>query len=70
MCYLPIHAAMVCYLFDCLGGLPQTETEIYDQFTRHILLRSISRHSDDLMCLDSIESLPEQEKEVCSKINI
>ncbi len=54
----------------CLDvDLPQTETEIYEQFTRHTLLRSISRHSDDLMCLDSIESLPEQEKEVFSKIS-
>ncbi len=52
MCYLTIHAAMVCYLFYCLDvNLPQTETDIYDQFTRHTLLRSISRHSDDLMCL-------------------
>ncbi len=70
MCYLPIHAAMVCYLFDYLDvDLPQTETEIYDQFTRHTLLRSISRHSGNLLCLDSIESLPEQEKEVFNKIN-
>ncbi len=70
MCYLPIHTAMVCYLFDRLDvDLPQTETEIYEQFTRHTILRSISRHSDNLMRLDSIESLPEQEKEVWSKIS-
>ena len=33
MCYLPIHAAMVCYLFDIMGGtLPRTENEVSDFF--------------------------------------
>ena len=46
MCYLPIHVAMVCYLFDNLDvDLPQIETEIYETFTLHTLLRSISRHT-------------------------
>ena len=69
MCYLPIHVAMVCYLFDYLDvNLPQTETEIYAEFTKHTLFRSISRQTDDLVCLDSIESLPAPEREVCNMI--
>ena len=35
MCYLPIHAAMVCYLFNIMGGtLPRTETAMYTEFTK------------------------------------
>ncbi len=42
MCYLPIHAAMVCFLFNRYGvDLPKTETEIYQQFTRQPLFRAI-----------------------------
>ena len=44
MCYLPIQAAMVCFLFDELGGsLPRTETEIYKEFTKHAVLRTMYR---------------------------
>ena len=44
MCYLPIHAAMVCYLFDILGStLPRTETEMYKEFTTQTLLRTLRR---------------------------
>ena len=33
MCYLPLHMAMVSYLYDIEGAsLPQTETEIYNHF--------------------------------------
>ena len=40
MCYLPIHSAMVCFLFDEMGcTLPQTETEMYKNFTNFTLLR-------------------------------
>ena len=39
MCYLPIHAAMVCYLFDIMGStLPRTETEMYKEFTNLTLI--------------------------------
>ena len=42
MCYLPIHAAMVCFLLDCLDvDLPKTETEIYQQFTIQTSLVSL-----------------------------
>ncbi len=34
MCYLPVHAAMICFLSSKLeANIPQTETQIYEQFT-------------------------------------
>ena len=40
MCYLPVHAAMICFLFSQLeGNTPHTETQIYEQFTISTLLR-------------------------------
>ena len=40
MCYLPVHAAMICFLFVQLEGkIPSTETQIYEQFTISTLLR-------------------------------
>ena len=40
MCYLPVHAAMICFLFSQLeGNIPHTETQIYELFTISTLLR-------------------------------
>ena len=48
MCYLPLHSAMVTYLYDMEGAnLPQTETEIYKHFTLWTLIRSLRKRSDD-----------------------
>lgn len=45
MCYLPMHAAMVCFLFDNLeADLPQTETEMYKEFTKYTILRNLYRN--------------------------
>ena len=47
MCYLPLHVAMISYLYGLEGdSLPQTETEIYRHFTLSTLLRSIRRRTD------------------------
>ena len=47
MCYLPLHMAMVTYLYEGEGAsLPQTETEIYEHFTLSTLLRSIRKRDD------------------------
>ena len=44
MCYLPVHAAMICFLFSQLeGNIPHTETQIYEQFTISTLLRQKTR---------------------------
>ena len=47
MCYLPVHAAMICFLFSQLeGNIPQTETQIYEQFTISTLLRQKTRKEE------------------------
>ena len=71
MCYLPIHAAMVCYLFNIMGGtLPRTETEMYTDFTTLTLIRTIRRNEDDEMVgtIMSAEDLPEDEKKLFFRI--
>ena len=48
MCYLPLHTAMVAYLYDVEGAaLPQTETEIYRHFTLWTLIRSFQKRNGD-----------------------
>jgi ATP-dependent RNA helicase DHX33 len=47
MCYLPLHMAMVTFLYEVEGAsLPQTETEIYRHFTLSTLLRSIHKRNE------------------------
>ena len=49
MCYLPLHMAMVTYLYEIEGAsLPQTETEIYNHFTLSTLLRSIRKRGEEM----------------------
>ena len=56
MCYLPLHMAMVTYLYEVEGAsLPQTETEIYRHFTLSTLLRSIRKRNDTEMEIDDEE---------------
>ena len=56
MCYLPLHMAMVTYLYKVEGAsLPQTETEIYRHFTLSTLLRSIRKRNDTEMETDDEE---------------
>ena len=56
MCYLPVHAAMICYMYSFLeDSIPQTETEIYMNFTQLTLQRKMNR--DDENCCIYIESL-------------
>ena len=49
MCYLPIHAAIVTFLFGVLGSkLPETETEIYNEFTLQTLIRTLRKSEGEL----------------------
>ena len=43
MCYLPVHAAMVGFLFEVTGEVPQTETEIYKHFNNFTLKRNLTK---------------------------
>ena len=67
MCYLPVHAAMVCFLHQYSEYVPHTETKIYEEFTRLILLRCLSR-SDENAQLPSLSSLCGQQAEWFKKI--
>lgn len=65
MCYLPIHVAMVCFLYDNLeSDLPQTETEIYKEFTKHTILRILYRtESGSQIFIESVDDLSISQKE-------
>ena len=68
MCYLPIHAAMVCFLYQHeKGNIPSTETEMYENFTRFIVLRKL-KLSNKKARLYSLEDLPGEVKEYFRKI--
>ena len=63
MCYLPVHAAMICFLFSQHGGnIPQTETKIYEQFIISTLLRHKTRSKDE-QALRSLSDLCGEEKD-------
>ena len=67
MCYLPVHAAMVCFLHHYSETIPNTETKIYEEFIRLILLRSFSR-TDRYAQLPSLGSLCGQQAEWFKKL--
>ena len=70
MCYLPIHTAMVCFLFNHLDtDLPQTETETYKQFAKFTILRVLYRHDEESQVyMNSIDDLPQSKKDTYKKI--
>ena len=46
-CYIPLHLAMLVYLKDSIPNttsLPETETEIYEQFIIHTLIRDFCKN--------------------------
>ena len=46
MCYLPVHAAMICSIFEYDNDhISYTQTKIYEQFTRMIIQRHLLRHN-------------------------
>ena len=72
MCYLPIHTAMVCYLYDVMGSsLPRTETGMYEKFTNHTLLRTLYREeqeSDKVFYLKSVDDLSDHDNMLFAQI--
>ena len=69
MCYLPVHAAMICFLYSKLGeNIPQTETKIYESFTRFTLLRKLNRENSQLKKINSLQSLTGDVKEYFNNI--
>lgn len=70
MCYLPIHAAMVCFLFDNIEEeLPQTETEIYKEFTKYTILRILYRYENNTeMYIQTMRDLASPQFDLYMKI--
>lgn len=72
MCYLPIHCSMVCFLYGVISKVedfPQTETEIYKDFTKFTILRTLYRSDNESeVCMTEIEDLPVSKKDHYKKI--
>ena len=72
MCYLPIHTAMVCFLYDKMGSsLPRTETRMYENFTNHTILRALYREeqeSDKVFYLKSVDDLCDHDNMLFAQI--
>ena len=41
MCYLPVHTAMICYIYEKNKEIPNTETKIYEYFTLLTIKRKL-----------------------------
>ena len=65
MCYLPIHAAMICFLFQFVENVSATQTEVYKDFTVSIIHRHLARYKN-CKALTSLKDLDE-EYEKCFK---
>ena len=46
MCYLPIHAAMICFLFKFSVNISSTQPKVYEEFARLIIQRHLARHEE------------------------
>ena len=68
MCYLPLHCAMLVFLYDGTAVLPKTETEFYKHFTISTLLRSFRKVSGSFTCLTSFSQLPSKDKILFDKV--
>ena len=70
MCYLPLHCAMLVFLYDGTAILPQTETEFYKHFTISMLLRSQYKREGGpgTTCLTSFDQLPPKDKIIFDKV--
>ena len=68
MCYLPVHAAIICFLFCQLrNDIPYTETRIYEQFTIATLLRH-ERRDHEYVQLKSLKDLCRNDSEQFYKL--
>ena len=56
MCYLPIHAAMICFLFQFAENITSTQTELYEAFIRSSIHSHLADH-EGCMPLNSLKDL-------------
>ena len=62
MCYLPIHAAMICFLFRSVENISATQTEVYETFTVSIIHRHLAARYENCKALDSLNDLDVDKK--------
>ena len=69
MCYLPINACIICFLYSQNLGdnMPKTETELYDSLVTAIILRKLRLNNPSAQ-LHSLEDLRGDDKECYSRI--
>ena len=66
MCYLPVHAAMICFLYVKKGDkIPQTESKIYEAFTLFSIVRKREQGQRTSM---SLKALTSSEREYFSNV--
>ena len=69
LCYLPVHAAIICFLFCQLrSDISYTETRIYEQFTIATLLRHERRRDHENVQLKSLKDLCGNDREQFNKL--
>ena len=57
MCYLPVHVAMICFLFKSKSErIPITRTKMYEEFTCSTILRHLTRYNLEAR-LESLQGL-------------
>ena len=62
MCFLPVHAAMISFLYQSKGGnIPATQTKIYEEFTRSMILRHLRRQDKGIQ-ISSLKELTGEAK--------
>ena len=58
MCFLPVHAAMISFLYKIKGGnIPVTQTKIYEEFIRSMILRHLRRQDVVGIKISSLKEL-------------
>lgn len=69
MAYLPLHCAMLAFLYEEDTLLPETETEFYKFFTISTLLRDMRKRQGGVeISLKSFDCLPMSDKAIFDKI--
>ena len=68
MAYLPLHCAMLTFLYEEDTVLPETETEFYKHFTLSTLLRYIRKRQGRIVTLTSFDQLPHSDKVIFNKV--
>ena len=69
MCYLPVHMAMICYVYSLMGNnIPQTETKIYEYFTLLTITRKLKCEDDGVKPFKSLKELSGEIKECFDNI--